>query len=71
MEDPLQFASKIGARYPRAVATEDVKQRFGEHRRIADHDDSTTVRAISSGQKLSLDSPSTQITSNKAVKPLL
>jgi len=29
MEDPLQFASKIGVRYPLAVATEDVKQRFG------------------------------------------
>jgi thiol-disulfide isomerase/thioredoxin len=29
MEDPLQFASKIGVHYPLAVATEDVKQRFG------------------------------------------
>ncbi|MGA7634164.1 MAG: hypothetical protein WCB11_25640 [Terriglobales bacterium] len=29
MEDPLQFASKIGVRYPLAVGTEDVKQRFG------------------------------------------
>jgi thiol-disulfide isomerase/thioredoxin len=29
MEAPLQFASKIGVRYPLAVATEDVKQRFG------------------------------------------
>jgi thiol-disulfide isomerase/thioredoxin len=29
MENPLQFASKIGVRYPLAVATEDVKQRFG------------------------------------------
>ncbi|MGA8436862.1 MAG: TlpA disulfide reductase family protein [Candidatus Sulfotelmatobacter sp.] len=29
MEDPLQFASRIGVRYPLAVATEDVKQRFG------------------------------------------
>lgn len=29
MEDPLQFASKIGVRYPLAVATEDVKQKFG------------------------------------------
>jgi len=29
VEDPLQFASKIGVRYPLAVATEDVKQRFG------------------------------------------
>jgi thiol-disulfide isomerase/thioredoxin len=29
MEGPLQFASKIGVRYPLAVATEDVKQRFG------------------------------------------
>lgn len=28
MEDPLQFASKIGVHYPLAVATEDVKQRF-------------------------------------------
>ena len=29
MEDPVQFASKIGVRYPLAVATEDVKQKFG------------------------------------------
>jgi thiol-disulfide isomerase/thioredoxin len=29
MEDPLQFASKIGVRYPLAIATEDVKQKFG------------------------------------------
>jgi thiol-disulfide isomerase/thioredoxin len=29
MEDPLPFARKIGVRYPLAVATEDVKQRFG------------------------------------------
>jgi hypothetical protein len=29
MEDPLQFANKIGVRYPLAVATEDVKQEFG------------------------------------------
>jgi len=29
MEDPLQFASEIGVRYPLAVATHDVKQRFG------------------------------------------
>jgi thiol-disulfide isomerase/thioredoxin len=29
MEDPLQFASKIGVRYPLAVGTEEVKQRFG------------------------------------------
>ncbi len=29
MEDPLQFARKIGVRYPLAVATEDVKQKFG------------------------------------------
>jgi len=29
MEDPLQFARKIGVRYPLAVATEDVKQNFG------------------------------------------
>jgi len=29
MEDPLQFASKIGVHYPLAVATDDVKQRFG------------------------------------------
>jgi thiol-disulfide isomerase/thioredoxin len=29
MEDPLHFASKIGVRYPLAVATDDVKQRFG------------------------------------------
>jgi thiol-disulfide isomerase/thioredoxin len=29
MEDPLQFASEIGVRYPLAVATEDVKQKFG------------------------------------------
>src|ERR1700683_3558924 len=28
MEDPLQFATKIGVRYPLAVGTEDVKQRF-------------------------------------------
>ena len=29
MEDPLQYARKIGVRYPLAVATEDVKQKFG------------------------------------------
>jgi thiol-disulfide isomerase/thioredoxin len=29
MEDPLQFARKIGVRYPLAVATDDVKQKFG------------------------------------------
>jgi hypothetical protein len=29
MEDPLQFASKIGVCYPLAVGTEDVKHRFG------------------------------------------
>jgi thiol-disulfide isomerase/thioredoxin len=29
MEDPLQFASEIGVRYPLAVGTEEVKQRFG------------------------------------------
>jgi thiol-disulfide isomerase/thioredoxin len=29
MEDPLQFASKIGVRYRLAVGTDDLKQRFG------------------------------------------
>jgi thiol-disulfide isomerase/thioredoxin len=29
MEDPVQFARKIGVRYPPAVATDDVKQKFG------------------------------------------
>jgi hypothetical protein len=29
MEDPLQFAKKIGVRYPLAVATEQIKQKFG------------------------------------------
>ncbi|HEX4784289.1 MAG TPA: TlpA disulfide reductase family protein [Candidatus Sulfotelmatobacter sp.] len=29
IEDPLQFASKIGVRYPLAVATDDLKQKFG------------------------------------------
>ena len=29
MEDPLQFASKIGVRYPLAVATDDLTQKFG------------------------------------------
>jgi peroxiredoxin len=29
MEEPLPFASKIGVRYPLAVGTEDVKQKFG------------------------------------------
>jgi thiol-disulfide isomerase/thioredoxin len=28
-EDPLQFAKKIGVRYPMAVATDDLKQKFG------------------------------------------
>ncbi|PYQ42727.1 MAG: hypothetical protein DMG99_08285 [Acidobacteria bacterium] len=28
-EDPLQFAKSIGVHYPLAVATEDVRQRFG------------------------------------------
>ena len=29
MEDPVQFARKIGVRYPLAVATDDLKQKFG------------------------------------------
>ena len=29
MEDPLQFAKAIGVRYPLAVATDDLKQKFG------------------------------------------
>jgi thiol-disulfide isomerase/thioredoxin len=29
MEDPLQFAKRIGAHYPLAVATDDLKQKFG------------------------------------------
>ncbi len=29
MEDPLQFARKIGVRYPLVIATDDVKQKFG------------------------------------------
>jgi len=29
MEDPLQFAKKIGVRYPLAVAPDDLKQKFG------------------------------------------
>lgn len=29
MEDPLQFAREIGVRYPLAVATEELKQKFG------------------------------------------
>src|SRR5467141_3961952 len=29
MEDPVQFARKIGVRYPLAVAPEDLKQKFG------------------------------------------
>ena len=29
MEDPLQFAREIGVRYPLAVATDSLKQRFG------------------------------------------
>ena len=29
MEDPVLFAKKIGVRYPLAVATDDVKQKFG------------------------------------------
>jgi thiol-disulfide isomerase/thioredoxin len=29
MEEPLRFARKIGVRYPLAVATDDVKQKFG------------------------------------------
>ena len=28
-EDPLRFAKKIGVRYPLAVATEQLKQKFG------------------------------------------
>lgn len=28
-QDPLQFARKIGVQYPLAIATEDLKQRFG------------------------------------------
>lgn len=28
-EDPLRFAKKIGVRYPLAVATDDLKQKFG------------------------------------------
>jgi thiol-disulfide isomerase/thioredoxin len=30
MEDPVPFAKKIGVRYPLAVATDEVKQKFGE-----------------------------------------
>src|SRR2546429_9697220 len=29
MEDPIQFARKIGVRYPLAVAPDDLKQKFG------------------------------------------
>jgi thiol-disulfide isomerase/thioredoxin len=29
MEDPLQFAKRIGVHYPLAVATDDLKQKFG------------------------------------------
>jgi hypothetical protein len=29
MEDPVQFAKKIGVRYPLAVAPDDLKQQFG------------------------------------------
>jgi thiol-disulfide isomerase/thioredoxin len=29
MEDPVMFAKKIGARYPLAVAADDLKQKFG------------------------------------------
>jgi len=29
MEDPIQFAKKIGVRYPLAVAPDDLKQKFG------------------------------------------
>jgi thiol-disulfide isomerase/thioredoxin len=29
MEDPVQFAQKIGVRYPLAVAADDLRQRFG------------------------------------------
>lgn len=29
MEDPLQFAKEVGVRYPLAVASDDVKQKFG------------------------------------------
>jgi thiol-disulfide isomerase/thioredoxin len=29
VEDPLQFAKKIGIRYPLAVASDDLKQKFG------------------------------------------
>jgi|SRR5581483_2781021 len=29
IEDPLQFAKKIGIRYPLAVASDDLKQKFG------------------------------------------
>ena len=29
VEDPLRFAKKIGVRYPLAIATDDLKQKFG------------------------------------------
>jgi len=29
MEDPIKFARKMGVRYPLAVATDDLKQKFG------------------------------------------
>jgi thiol-disulfide isomerase/thioredoxin len=29
MEDPVQFAKRIGVRYPLAVAADDLKQKFG------------------------------------------
>jgi hypothetical protein len=28
-EDPIRFAKKIGVRYPLAVATDELKQKFG------------------------------------------
>jgi hypothetical protein len=29
MEDPIQFARKIGIRYPLAIVTDDLQQKFG------------------------------------------
>ena len=29
VEDPIRFARKLGVRYPLAIATDDVKQKFG------------------------------------------
>ena len=61
MEDPLQFASKIGVQYPLAVATDDLKQSLAESKDCLQRC-SMTVRAFFGRKSLG---SSTRIISSK------